>query len=208
MELENVVVPKVRHVIERDSRSYFVVSGFDHFHLPQSRPTTLLILSKTQTAILVDRIEEMAEMRTIVGLPRSFHGEERVWYRGLTILEGKVVPVIDQKGFLTRTNCAGLTNLPRNIRDGGFRSRRRRTLVNAEPVEQIPSFVVAQIGSRRIALQSSGIAELILSPLLHTFPHTTSLIVGVVLRRGRVLPVWTWDSASLAFSRPLRNFIW
>jgi hypothetical protein len=61
--------------------------------------------------------------------------------------------------------------------------------VNAEPLEQIPSFVVAQIGSRRIALQSSEIAELILSPQLHTFPHTTSLIVGVVLRRGRVLPV-------------------
>jgi len=60
--------------------------------------------------------------------------------------------------------------------------------MNAEPLEQIPSFVVAQIGSRRIALQSSGIAELILSPQLHTFPHTTSLIVGVVLRRGRVLP--------------------
>jgi chemotaxis signal transduction protein len=61
--------------------------------------------------------------------------------------------------------------------------------VIAEPIEQVPSFVVAQIGSRRIALQSSGIAELILSPQLHTFPHTTSLIVGVVLRRGRVLPV-------------------
>jgi chemotaxis signal transduction protein len=61
--------------------------------------------------------------------------------------------------------------------------------VNAEPLEQIPSFVVAQIGPRRVALQSSEIAELILSPQLHTFPHTTSLIVGVVLRRGRVFPV-------------------
>jgi chemotaxis signal transduction protein len=101
MDLENVVVNKVRHMIERDSRSYFVVSGYDHFHLPQSRPTTLLILSKFPTAILVDRIEEMAEMRTIVALPRSFHGEERTWYRGLTILDGKVVPVVDQKGFLT-----------------------------------------------------------------------------------------------------------
>ena len=59
----------------------------------------------------------------------------------------------------------------------------------AEPIEQVPSFVVAQIGSRRIALPSAGIAELILSPLLHTFPHTTPLVVGVVLRRGRVLPV-------------------
>jgi chemotaxis signal transduction protein len=61
--------------------------------------------------------------------------------------------------------------------------------VIAAPIEQVPSFVVAQIGSRRIALQSAGIAELILTPHLHTFPHTTSLIVGVVLRRGRVLPV-------------------
>jgi chemotaxis signal transduction protein len=101
MDLEHVIVNKVRHMIERDSRSYFVVSGYDHFHLPQSRPTTLLILSKFPAAILVDRIEEMAEMRTIVALPRSFHGEERVWYRGLTILEGKVIPVVDQNGFLT-----------------------------------------------------------------------------------------------------------
>jgi chemotaxis signal transduction protein len=101
MDLENVIVNKVRHMIERDSRSYYVVSGYDHFHLPQSRPTTLLILSKSPTAVLVDRIEEMAEMRTIVALPRSFHGEERTWYRGLTILDGKVVPVVDPKGFLS-----------------------------------------------------------------------------------------------------------
>jgi chemotaxis signal transduction protein len=101
MDLEHVIVNKVRHMIERDSRSYFVVSGYDHFHLPQSRPTTLLILSRFPTAILVDRIEAMAEMRAIVTLPRSFQGEERVWYRGLTILNGKVVPVIDPKGFLT-----------------------------------------------------------------------------------------------------------
>jgi hypothetical protein len=101
MELESLIVPKVRHIIERDSRSYYVVSGFDHFHLPPSRPTTILILAKTPTAILVDRIEEMAEMRAIVTLPRSFRGKERVWYRGLTILDGKVVPVVDPKGFLT-----------------------------------------------------------------------------------------------------------
>ena len=101
MELESVIVPKVRHMIERDSRSYYVVSGFDHFHLPASRPTTILILANAPAAILVDRIEEMAEMRAIVTLPRSFRGKERVWYRGLTILDGKVVPVVDPKGILT-----------------------------------------------------------------------------------------------------------
>jgi len=61
--------------------------------------------------------------------------------------------------------------------------------VIAETLEQVPSFVVAQIGSRRIALPSAAIAELIPSPLLHTFPHTTPLVAGVILRRGRVLPV-------------------
>src|SRR5579862_5592218 len=51
-ELESAVIPKVRHMIERDSRSHYVVSGFDHFHLPRSRPTTILILAKTPAAIL------------------------------------------------------------------------------------------------------------------------------------------------------------
>lgn len=111
MELECVIVPKVRHVIERESRSYYVVSGFDHFHLPASRPTTILILAKAPAAILVDRIEEMAEMRAIVTLPRSFHGKERAWYRGLTILEGKVVPVVDPKGFLTADELQSLRQI-------------------------------------------------------------------------------------------------
>ena len=34
-----------------------------------------------------------------------------------------------------------------------------------------------------------GVAELIASPQLFAFPHTTPLIAGVVLRRGRILPV-------------------
>jgi hypothetical protein len=52
-------------------------------------------------AVLVDRIEEMAEMRVLLGLPRSFCGEERIWYRGLTVLGHKVVPVAEPRGFLT-----------------------------------------------------------------------------------------------------------
>jgi chemotaxis signal transduction protein len=61
--------------------------------------------------------------------------------------------------------------------------------VNTETSNVVPSFVVLQIGSRRIALPREGVAELIASPLLYAFPHTTPLIAGVVLRRGRVLPV-------------------
>ena len=101
VELDRPVLRKVRHIVERDARSYYVVSGYEHFHLPLSRPTSVLILRDVPVAVLVDRIEEMAEMRVLVGLPRSFRGEERVWYRGLTVLGRKVLPVADPRGFLT-----------------------------------------------------------------------------------------------------------
>lgn len=61
--------------------------------------------------------------------------------------------------------------------------------MNAADSNLVPSFVVLQIGPRRIALRREVVAELIASPLLYTFPHTTPLIAGVVLRRGRILPV-------------------
>jgi hypothetical protein len=101
VDLDRPVLRKVRHVVERDARSYYVVSGYEHFHLRLSRPTSVLILRAVPVAVLVDRIEEMAEMRVLLGLPRSFQGEERIWYRGLTVLGHKVVPVADSRGFLT-----------------------------------------------------------------------------------------------------------
>jgi chemotaxis signal transduction protein len=61
--------------------------------------------------------------------------------------------------------------------------------VTAESNNLVPAFVVLQVGTRRIALPREGVAELIASPQLFAFPHTTPLIAGVVLRRGRVLPV-------------------
>jgi hypothetical protein len=88
-------------IVERDARAYYVVSGYEHFHLPPSRPTTVLILRSAPVAVLVDRIEEMAEMRVLLALPQSFRGEECTWYRGLTVLDRKVLPVANSLGFLT-----------------------------------------------------------------------------------------------------------
>jgi hypothetical protein len=101
VELDRPVLRKVRHIVERDARSYYVVSGYEHFHLPPSRPTTVLILRDAPVAVLVDRIEEMAEMPVLLALPQSFRGEERIWYRGLTVLDRKVLPVANPLGFLT-----------------------------------------------------------------------------------------------------------
>jgi chemotaxis signal transduction protein len=101
VDLDRPVMKKVRHIVERDNRAYYVVSGYEHFRLPQSRPTTVLILRSAPVAVLVDRIEEMAEMRVLLSLPQSFRGEERTWYRGLTVMDRKVLPVANPHGFLT-----------------------------------------------------------------------------------------------------------
>ena len=101
VELDRPVLRKVRHIVERDSRYYYVVSGCEHFHLLPSRPTTVLILRNAPVAVLVDKIEEMAEMRVLLALPQSFRGEERAWYRGLTVLDRKVLPVANPLGFLS-----------------------------------------------------------------------------------------------------------
>ena len=100
VDLDRPVLRKVRHIVERDARSYYVVSGYEHFHLPPSRPTTVLILRSAPVAVLVDRIEEMSEMRVLLALPKSFGGEELTWYRGLTVLDRKVLPVANPLGFL------------------------------------------------------------------------------------------------------------
>jgi chemotaxis signal transduction protein len=101
VDLERPMLRKVRHIVERDTRWYYVVSGYEHFHLKASRPTTVLILRGAPVAVLVDKIEEMAEMRVLLPLPQSFHGQERTWYRGLTVLDRKVLPVANPLGLLT-----------------------------------------------------------------------------------------------------------
>lgn len=127
VDLEHVVFSKVRHIVERDARSYYVVSGCEHFHLPSSRPSTVLILRSAPVAVLVDHIEEMAEMRVLLELPKSFTGEERAWYRGLTVLDRKVLPVINPKGFLTPAELQQLEEQnPGMLQTAGAGSERGR----------------------------------------------------------------------------------
>jgi len=101
MEIENPELAKVRHTLERGRQAYYVVNACLHFYLPVERPTLLLILRDLPVAVLVDRIDRMAEILAIYPLPQAFAGEERGWYRGLTYLDDTVIPVIDPAGFLS-----------------------------------------------------------------------------------------------------------
>ncbi len=91
----------MRHTIERDDQSYYVVNACLHFHLRPSRPSLVLTLRDSRVAVLVDRIEHMTEITTLHALPQAFSGEERGWYRGLALVGERVVPVVDPAGFLT-----------------------------------------------------------------------------------------------------------
>jgi chemotaxis signal transduction protein len=100
IEIENPELPKVRHVAERARHIYYVVNACLHFNLPVARPALVLILRQMRVAVLVDRIERMAEISAVYALPPAFTGDERQWYRGLAYLDDTVVPVINPGGFL------------------------------------------------------------------------------------------------------------
>ena len=58
---------------------------------------------------------------------------------------------------------------------------------NAEFESQ--SFVLLRLGERRFALSAGQIAELVAPSRIFRFPHRTPKIEGVILRRGRIVPV-------------------
>jgi len=51
------------------------------------------------------------------------------------------------------------------------------------------SFVLLRIGHKRVALPAAQVAELAPPVRLHSFPHRTPLLAGVIVRRGRIVPV-------------------
>jgi chemotaxis signal transduction protein len=51
------------------------------------------------------------------------------------------------------------------------------------------SFVLLRLGDRRFAVSAGHIAELVAPSRIFRFPHQTKDLEGVILRRGRIVPV-------------------
>ncbi len=98
----SVRVQKLRHTLERGGTTYFVVDAARHFHLQQSAPARVLILRNSTTAVLVDATDRMMDIFALHALPRAFTGEECLWYRGLAVVNGEVVPVVNPGAFLSK----------------------------------------------------------------------------------------------------------
>jgi chemotaxis signal transduction protein len=68
------------------------------------------------------------------------------------------------------------------------------------------SFVLFPLGEKRFALPAETVTELARPDRLQTFPHTTPLVAGVLLRRGRVVPVCDVAAVLIGPQAPARKF--
>lgn len=93
---------KLRFTLERDGTTFFVIDAKRYFHLNQSVPGRVLILRTSATALLVDSTDRMLDITALHALPRAFTQDERGWYRGLAVVNGEVVPVVNPDSFLTK----------------------------------------------------------------------------------------------------------
>ncbi len=99
---------KVLAVLQRGATSHYVVDARVYFRLPSAPARHVLVLRKSVVALGIDAVERMAAIVRLYALPRAFSGEECRWYRGLALVEGRVVPVVDPDAFLTRAELAAL----------------------------------------------------------------------------------------------------
>ena len=95
-------IDKLRYTLERGGITYFVVDAARHFDVKGSTPGRVLILRNSAAAVLVDSTDRMMEISALHALPRAFTHEERIWYRGLAVVDGEVVPVVNPGAFLNQ----------------------------------------------------------------------------------------------------------
>lgn len=68
------------------------------------------------------------------------------------------------------------------------------------------AFVLLQVGDSRVALPASVISELAPPVRLHAFPHSSRFIAGVIVRRGRIVPVYDVNSVFARKNSSVQRF--
>jgi chemotaxis signal transduction protein len=68
------------------------------------------------------------------------------------------------------------------------------------------SYVLFPLGEKRFALPSEIVTELARPDSLQTFPHSTPLLTGVLVRRGRIVPVCDVAQVLVGPAAPPRRF--
>ena len=68
------------------------------------------------------------------------------------------------------------------------------------------SYVLVQIGDRRFAMSAATVSELAPPVRLHQFPHSSPLVAGVIVRRGRIVPVYDVSRVLAGKNSPAHRF--
>jgi chemotaxis signal transduction protein len=78
--------------------------------------------------------------------------------------------------------------------------------MNAAPAIEKNSFVLLQLGKRRFGLPAAIVTELAPPVKLHVFAHQTPMVAGVIMRRGRIIPVYDVTPVLAGKKLPDRRF--
>lgn len=73
-------------------------------------------------------------------------------------------------------------------------------------VDTSEKFVLFPLGGKRFALRAEAVTELAKPDTLQAFPHTTPLLSGVLVRRGRIIPVLDVAQVLIGPEAPPRKF--
>jgi chemotaxis signal transduction protein len=90
-------VTRMKGTVEQ---AFYVVNCAAHFSVLSASPTRLLILRDHPIALLADSIDRMMQVSILHAVPQAFQGAERKWYRGLAVMDGKVIPMVEPASFL------------------------------------------------------------------------------------------------------------
>jgi chemotaxis signal transduction protein len=72
--------------------------------------------------------------------------------------------------------------------------------------ERENSYVLFPMGAKRFALPAGMVKELARPDHPQNFPHRTPLLTGVLVRRGRIVPVWDIAQVLVGPEAPPRRF--
>jgi chemotaxis signal transduction protein len=95
-------ITKLKYTLDRNGATYFVIDAAEHFRLPASNASRVMVLRNMPTGVLVDSTDRIMEIAALHALPPAFTHEERGWFRGLAVVNGLVVPVVNHNAFLNR----------------------------------------------------------------------------------------------------------
>ena len=78
--------------------------------------------------------------------------------------------------------------------------------MNAAENTNSKSYVLVQIGDRRFAMSAATVSELAPPVRLHQFPQVSPLVAGVIVRRGRIVPVYDVSRVLVGKNSPAHRF--